>query len=268
VTQTIIDCHVHVNGYESLKNLSLDERIRALSDTMQANKIDQAIIISSYKINEERPSTSQILDSVKNYDNIHVVAGFSIDNHDEKNIIEEYRQYLKNGKIKGLKIYPGYEHYYPYDPKYQKVIDLCVEYDVPLMIHTGDTYTPHGKVRFAHPINVDDVAVDNPDLKIIICHLGNPWFLDCQEVIYKNKNVYADISGLVLGDFTEFYEKYLVGKITDFLNYAGEPEYILYGTDWPISSIKSYLQFVSKLDLNNEERELIMSKNSQRLFKL
>lgn len=268
MTQTIIDCHVHVNGYESLKNLSLDERIKALSDTMQANKVDQAIIISSYKINEERPSTFHILESVKNYDNIHVVAGFSISNHDEKSIIEEYRQYLKNGKIKGLKIYPGYEHYYPYDPKYQKVIDLCVEYDVPLMIHTGDTYTPHGKVRFAHPINVDDVAVDNPELKIIICHLGNPWFLDCQEVIYKNKNVYADISGLVLGNFTEFYEKYLVGKITDFLNYAGEPEYIMYGTDWPISSMKSYLQFVSKLDLNDEEREMIMSKNSQRLFKL
>ena len=87
-------------------------------------------------------------------------------------------------------------------------------------------------------------------------------------MIYKNKNVYADISGLVLGDFSEFYEKYLVGKITDFLNYAGEPEYLLYGTDWPISSMKSYLNFVSKLDLSDQERESIMYKNSQRLFKL
>lgn len=267
MNQTIIDCHVHINAYESLKNLSLDERIRALSDTMEANNVGQAIIISSYKINEERPSTSQILESVKNHDNIHVVAGFSINNHDDKSI-EEYREYLKNGKIKGLKIYPGYEHYYPYDKKYQKLIDLCIEFDVPLMIHTGDTYTPQGKVRFAHPINVDDVAVDNPDLKIIICHLGNPWFLDCQEVIYKNKNVYADISGLVLGEFTEFYEKYLVGKIADFLNYAGEPEYLLYGTDWPISSMKSYLNFASKLDLDDQERDLIMYKNAQRLFKL
>lgn len=268
MTQTIIDCHVHINGYESLKNIPLVERINALSDTMHANNVDQAVIISSYKVNEERPSTSQILEYIKNKDNIHVVAGFSIDNHDGINTIEEYRKYLKDGKIKGLKIYPGYEHYYPYDPKYQKVIDLCIEYDVPLMIHTGDTYTPKGKIRYAHPINVDDVAVDNPELKIIICHLGNPWFLDCQEIIYKNKNVYADISGLVLGDFTEFYEKYLVGKITDFLNYAGEPKYLLYGTDWPISSMKSYLNFVSKLDLNDQERELIMFKNSKRLFNL
>jgi predicted TIM-barrel fold metal-dependent hydrolase len=267
VTQSIIDCHIHVNSYESLKNLSLKERIDALLDTMNSNNVDQAIIISSYIVNEQRPSTSEILSAIDKHDNLHVVAGFSINNHDVS-IVEEYREHLKNGKIKGLKIYPGYEHYYPYDPKYQKVIDLCMEYDVPLMIHTGDTYTPKGKIRYAHPINVDDVAVDNPELKIIICHLGNPWFLDCQEIIYKNKNVYADISGLVLGDFTEFYEKYLVGKITDFLNYAGEPKYLLYGTDWPISSMKSYLQFVSKLDLNDQERELIMRKNSQRLFKL
>ena len=267
MTQTIIDCHVHVNGYESLKNLPLKERIESLSNTMQSNNVDQAIILSSYTINEERPSTGQILSAIENNEKIKVVAGYSISNHDESSI-KEYEEYLKNGKIKGLKIYPGYEHYYPYDPKYQKIIDLCIEYDVPLMIHTGDTYTPKGKVRFAHPINVDDVAVDNPELKIIICHLGNPWFLDCQEIIYKNKNVYADISGLVLGDFTEFYEKYLVGKITDFLNYAGEPKYLLYGTDWPISSMKSYLNFVSKLDLNQQERDLIMYKNSQRLFKL
>ncbi len=267
MTQTIIDCHVHINGYESLKNLPIKERIESLSNTMQSNNVDQAIILSSYMINEERPSTGEILSSIEKHEKIKVVAGYSISNHDE-NSIKEYEEYLKNGKIKGLKIYPGYEHYYPYDPKYQKIIDLCIEYDVPLMIHTGDTYTPKGKVRFAHPINVDDVAVDNPELKIIICHLGNPWFLDCQEIIYKNKNVYADISGLVLGDFTEFYEKYLVGKITDFLNYAGEPKYLLYGTDWPISSMKSYLNFVKKLDLNQQERDLIMFKNSQRLFKL
>lgn len=267
MTQTIIDCHVHVNGYESLKSLTLKQRIESLSDTMQSNEVDSAIIISSYVVNQERPSTCEILSLVEKLENIQVVAGYSITNHNDDDI-NEYTEYLKNGKVKGLKIYPGYEHYYPYDRKYQKIIDLCIEYDVPLMIHTGDTYTPKGKVRYAHPLNVDDVAVDNPELKIIICHLGNPWFLDCQEVIYKNKNVYADISGLVLGDFTEFYEEYIVRKIADFLNYAGEPKYLLYGTDWPISSMSSYLKFVSKLDLNQEERDLIMYKNSQQLFKL
>ena len=70
MTQTIIDCHVHVNGYESLKNLTLKERIESLSNTMQLNNVDQAIIISSYKINEERPSTGEVLESVEKYENL------------------------------------------------------------------------------------------------------------------------------------------------------------------------------------------------------
>ena len=146
MTQTIIDCHVHVNGYESLKNLPLKERIESLSNTMQSNNVDQAIILSSYLINEERPSTEEILSSIEKHEKIKVVAGYSISNHDESSI-KEYKEYLKNGKIKGLKIYPGYEHYYPYDPKYQKVIDLCIEYDVPLMIHTGDKHVTERSTR-------------------------------------------------------------------------------------------------------------------------
>jgi predicted TIM-barrel fold metal-dependent hydrolase len=88
-------------------------------------------------------------------------------------------------------------------------------------------------------LNIDDVAVNNPDLKIGMCHLGNPYILDCQEILYKNKNVYADISGLVFGRFTSYSKKYTVNKVTELLNYAGEPYYLLYCTDWPISNMSS-----------------------------
>ena len=66
------------------------------------------------------------------------------------------------------------------------------------MIHTGDTFSNNSKVRFAHPLSIDEIAVENPELTIIMCHLGNPWIPDCQEILYKNQNVYADISGLVI----------------------------------------------------------------------
>jgi predicted TIM-barrel fold metal-dependent hydrolase len=81
------------------------------------------------------------------------------------------------------------------------VYALAAKYAVPVMIHCGDTYTPKGKVKYSHPLHVDEVAVDHPDVNFVICHLGNPWLRDCMEVVYKNANVYADISGLVLGNF-------------------------------------------------------------------
>lgn len=262
----IVDCHVHVNQYELTKNIPLlEDRLEMLQTEMTNNNVDYAIILSSYKVNSERPSTEQIIDAIQKYDNLGVAAGFTIDHHTDEDL-RNYRQCIKDGKIKAMKIYSGYEHYYPYDQRYQKVYDTCIEFGIPVMFHTGDTYSEKGKLRFARPLNLDDVAVDNPELKIIMCHLGNPWIQDAQEVLYKNKNVYADVSGLVVGSFDHFFEKMMKDKMAELISYAGEPRYLLYGTDWPISSMDSYLNFVAKLSIKKEFRDTFMYKNAKKLF--
>lgn len=264
----IIDCHVHINQYEMVENVpSLEERVKILITEMASNNVDYALVLSSYKVNEKRPSTLQIIEAVKKYDNLGVIAGFTIDNHTDEDL-GNYRKWIKDGLVKGLKIYAGYEYYYPYDKRYQRVYDTCIEFDVPVMIHTGDTFSEKGKLRFARPLTLDEVAVDNPELKIVMCHLGNPWIQDAEEVLYKNKNVYADISGLVVGDFDHYFEKMIRDKVVELINYAGEPKYLMYGTDWPISTMDSYLNFVAKLKIKKEYRDLLMYKNAKSLFKI
>jgi hypothetical protein len=102
----------------------------------------------------------------------------------------------------------------------------------------------------------------------VICHLGNPWLVDCMEVVYKNPNVYADFSGLVLGDFTEAFEQYMEQQIGEVIIYAGEPRKFLYGSDWPICSMKSYVEFVRQLKLPEADLNAIMYENARTLFKL
>ena len=148
----ILDCHVHLNNYDKInkaekKFLSLEERLNALLESMQNNNIDYSIILSSYKVDNDRPSTYQIIDSVKRHSSrLGVVAGFSIDNHACEDL-ENYRKWLKGGLIKGIKLYCGYEHHYPYDERYQRVYDMCIEYGAPVMIHTGDTLSHTAKIR-------------------------------------------------------------------------------------------------------------------------
>jgi uncharacterized protein len=272
---SIIDCHVHLNNYDQInknerKVLSLQERLNSLLDTMENNNIHYSILLSSYKIDLNRPSTSQIIDIINKNDNknkIGVVGGFTIDNHTKEDI-KNYKQWLKDDIIKGIKLYCGYEHHYPYDERYQIVYDICVEFDCPLMIHTGDAFSNRAKVKYSHPLNIDDVAVDNPELKIVMCHIGNPWITDCQEVLYKNSNVYADISGLIVGDFTSSGEIHYADKIKEILNYVDSPHHLLYGSDWPISNMKSYTNFVQKLGLDKESYDLLMYKNAKSIFKI
>jgi uncharacterized protein len=272
---SIIDCHVHLNNYDQInknerKGLSLQERLNSLLDTMENNNIVYSLLLSSYKIDLNRPSTSQIIDIINKNDNkdkIGVVGGFTIDNHTKEDL-KNYKQWLKDDIIKGIKLYCGYEHHYPYDERYQIVYDICVEFDCPLMIHTGDAFSNRAKVKYSHPLNIDDVAVDNPELKIVMCHIGNPWITDCQEVLYKNRNVYADISGLIVGDFTSSGEIHYADKIKEILNYVDSPHHLLYGSDWPISNMKSYTNFVQKLGLDKESYDLLMYKNAKSIFKI
>ncbi|REJ83766.1 MAG: amidohydrolase [Bacteroidetes bacterium] len=263
----IIDVHTHLNNYHEEKVVSIQACLDKLQESMSRNNVDYALILTSYKVTEHRPSTSSVIEHTKDYKNLSVVAGISYLNYKEKDL-REISDFLKDGLVKGLKLYPGYEPFYPHDKRMQVVYDLAVEYDVPVMFHSGDTYTPKGKIRYSHPLHIDDVAVDNPDLKIVICHVGNPWIKDCMEVVYKNKNVYADFSGLVLGDFTDRFEKYMKSQLEEMILYAGEPEYLLYGTDWPISTMRSYIQFMQQLDLPDDKKELIMWKNAAKLFKI
>jgi uncharacterized protein len=272
---SIIDCHVHLNNYDQInknerKGISLQERLNSLLGNMENNNIYYSILLSSYKIDSNRPSTSQIIDIINKNDNknkIGVVGGFTIDNHTKEDL-KNYKQWLKDDIIKGIKLYCGYEHHYPYDERYQIVYDICVEFDCPLMIHTGDAFSNRAKVKYSHPLNIDDVAVDNPELKIVMCHIGNPWITDCQEVLYKNSNVYADISGLIVGDFTSSGEKHYADKIKEILNYVDSPHHLLYGSDWPISNMKSYTNFVQKLGLDKESYDLLMYKNAKSIFKI
>jgi len=263
----IIDVHTHLNCYDETQVVPLQARFEALQESMASNGVEHALVLTSYTVNEHRPSTKEVVEITKDCPSMSVVAGISFLNFKQRDL-SELSDYLEAGLVKGLKLYPGYEPFYPYDSRCRILYDLALEYDVPVMIHTGDTYSPKAKVRYAHPLAVDDVAVDFPELKLLICHVGNPWIRDCMEVVYKNKNVHADISGLVLGDFTERFEKFMVEQVKDMVLYAGDPNYLLYGTDWPICRMHTYLKFVRSLDLSEEHYQKIMWKNANRFFKL
>lgn len=263
----IIDCHVHLNHYADENLDALGASVAKLQATMRRNRIDVAVILTSYRISPGRPSTRQVVDAVKGIPSLRVVAGVPFETLGAEKIVE-LDGMLAEGSICGLKLYPGYEPFYPADPKLEPVYQLAEKYDVPVMIHCGDTYSVKGKVKYAHPLHVDEVAVDHPGVKFVICHLGNPWLTDCMEVVYKNPNVQADISGLVLGNFSERFELFMRRQLQDLLVWGVDPKDVLYGTDWPISSMESYLAFMEDLKIPPSDKRAIMCDNAARLFRI
>jgi len=262
----IIDCHTHLNRYTPDLPATLAERHAQLGAAMDAHGIAYALVLTSYDVNPERPDTAEVLAAVEGDARLGVVAG--VRHAHLTRDLPHLRDLLRGGRVKGLKLYPGYEPFRLSAPEMRPVYDLAAEFGVPVMIHTGDTFDAKAKVRFAHPLEVDDIAVDHRETSFVICHLGNPWLLDAAEVIYKNPNVFGDLSGFTVGDWQSRFERLMVQKVNEVVAYVNDPDKLMFGSDWPISDLGGYLAFVWRLDLTDAERDGILWRNAARVFRL
>ncbi|BFH62643.1 amidohydrolase family protein [Paenibacillus azoreducens] len=165
--------------------------------------------------------------------------------------LDELEQALQRPEAVGIKIYLGYYPFYAYDSVYQPVYELAKQYKVPVVFHTGDTYSERGLLKYAHPLTIDEVAVDHREVNFMMAHLGDPWVLDGAEVVYKNRNVFADLSGLIVGDAADCARQkdspLVFAHLRQALAYSGQYEKMLFGTDWPLAPVGPYLQFVQEL---------------------
>jgi predicted TIM-barrel fold metal-dependent hydrolase len=132
----IIDVHTHLNNYDETRTVPITTTLAELDRSMQHNKVDHVMVLTSYLVNEHRYSVKEVVEATEAYPGMHVVAGVSFMNYKERDL-REIADYLRAGKVVGLKIYPGYEPFYPYDKRCQVIYDLAAEFDVPVMIHTG-----------------------------------------------------------------------------------------------------------------------------------
>lgn len=181
-------------------------------------------------------------------------------------------KHLQRKNCVGIKLYPGYNHFYIYDPVMDPFYQLAMQYQKPVAVHTGLTATSNALLKYSHPMVLDEAAVKYPDVQFIMCHVGNPWLVDAIAVIGKNGNVAADLSGILEGriesmsDFLREKQSY-VQFLKTWLEYLDCYDCLLYGTDWPLANITNYIDFVTYL-IPDKHHEKVFFANANRVYKL
>lgn len=270
----IIDAHTHITKLSNSRFAeSYEKNLKFLLSEAHKNKVEHLLIIAGFENRDSfnaALSTKKLIKLVGNKSNISLVGSVDIVRYG-KNDLLDLEAWLKKKIIVGIKFNLGYQHIYPADKRCGPIYKLCLKYKVPAIFHTGDTLTgvvKNPKVKYAHPIHIDDVATDFPDLKIVIAHMGNPWLTDCAEVLYKNRNVYADISGIFVGDeLNTPYGALTRQKIKELVAYVGSNK-LLYGTDWPLCPMSPYIKFAKSLFSTKEDRDKLFYKNTAEVFNL
>lgn len=237
---TIIDCHTHLGRNEHI-NASVDQLLKSMDNA----KIDRSLVIAGKLNNHPNEEMYRVLKPHR--DRLYGIAAWHP--NDSLNDFLELQLAITDGLVSGVKFYLGYDHWYPNDQRIYAVLDLLEKKKIPAIFHCGDCLctVTKAKLKYAHPLGIDEVAVDHPDLKIVIAHMAYPWERDAAEVCYKNKNVYADVSGFVYGTFDEQNKIDFNLVLQEFIRVSGGTHKLLFGSDFPISDQKSYVETIDEL---------------------
>jgi len=177
---------------------------------------------------------------------------------------------IKKGTFKAIKLFPGYEFFYPGQKECTPIYELAQKTKVPVLIHTGDTNDPRSMLKYSQPLNVDEVAASFPNINFVLCHLGNPWIMDAVEVLYKNKNAYADLSGFIAGKGDLMFKKYYKGRAKAMMEgifyEITNVDKLMFGTDYPLTNYDFYIKFIKRLKLGKKEFNKIFFENAAKLF--
>ena len=278
----MIDSHIHIvppglPGTGSLGpvlDAPVEERAAALRREMQSAGVKQALAMGCWNAPPDDPlGIAETLALARAVTGLFAI-GVADPTRNDAEHLRRVEGVLAAKQIRALKGYLGYLHYAPDHTGYRPYYELAERYQLPMIFHTGDTYSPNAKLRYAHPLLIDDVAVDHPKVKFVLAHLGNPWLTDAAEVIYKNINVWADLSGLVVGDadsFTAEERQEMLEESRQALRrafrYAERPNRFLYGSDWPLAPMASYRSFIAATipELHHAQ---IFEENARGLFRL
>jgi predicted TIM-barrel fold metal-dependent hydrolase len=278
----MIDAHIHVApprlpGVGSLSPL-LEGSAEAVADGLRREMleagVEQALAMGSWKPSDDDPlGIEATLRVARLVPGLHAILAAD-PTRDDAEHLRRVDGALATGQARALKGYLGYLHYAPDHPGYRPYYELAERHNVPFVFHTGDTYSPRAKLRFAQPLLVDDVAVDHPGVRFVLAHLGSPWLTDAAEVVYKNVNVWADLSGLLVGEaasFTAEERRELIADTAAALRrafrYAERPNRFVYGSDWPLAPMAAYRDFV-RAAVPEVHHEQVFEANARILFRI
>lgn len=190
--------------------------------------------------------------------------GFASVNPLKENAVDILAEAIEKFGLKGLKLHPPLQNFYPNDKKIWPVYQLASDLKIPVVFHVGTT--PFGslvKLNQADPILIDDIANDFPNLKIVLTHLGTLWHNESFMIVEKHPKVYIDTAAYPY-EITDLLKEKTIMRI-------GE-EKIIFGTDFPMPyegkmhRLKDFVDCIMDLKISHELKEMILSANFEKMM--
>lgn len=178
----------------------------------------------------------------------------------------EARRLVRDFGVRGFKFHPTMQGFYPNDRSTYVLYEAIADAGAIALFHTGQTGVGSGmrggmgmRLKYSNPMHIDDVAVDFPDMPIVLAHPSFPWQEEALSVCLHKPNVYIDLSGWSPRYFPEILVRYANSLLKDKM---------LFGSDWPAITPDRWLADFARANFRDEVRPGILKNNARRLLGL
>jgi hypothetical protein len=171
----------------------------------------------------------------------------------------ELEKLIKDFSFKGIKVYPVYQHHYPNDPRMYPLYAKVQELGLPMLVHTGSSVFKGARIKYGDPLLLDDVAIDFPDLTILMAHSGRPfWYEQAFWMARRHENVYMEVSGLPAKKLLEYFP-----RLEDIAHK------VVYGSDWPGNpDLKRNVDAIRNLQISDQAKQAVLHDNAAKILGL
>jgi uncharacterized protein len=212
-----------------------------------------------------KPTNEEIADRARA--NADVIIPFaSVDPTRGAEGVAEARRLIDEHGVRGFKFHPSVQAFLPNDRLAYPLYEVIAAAGLPALFHTGQTGSGSGqrggggvRLAFSNPMHLDDVAVDFPDMPIVLAHPSFPWQEEALAVALHKPQVYIDLSG--------WSPKYFPPILVQYANTLLKDK-VLFGTDFPVLTPERWMDDLAKISIRDEVKAGLFKHNAARLLGL
>lgn len=277
---TIIDGHVHtflsgevsskiLTSFNKLYSIEFDNpgtgTIEDVLKNMSIEGIDYTIMANFAPLKILHSNNKWTLDTSRKHSSLISLVSFHPDM--EVCFVSLLKEYIIDG-AKGIKLHPMAQGFDPNDIRLKDMYETCNELSLPVVFHCG-------RVANARLNEFSDVEIIEPLIKrygnipFILTHMADGNVNDVLRLSEIYDNVYFDTSIVITGypPIGETNEPSWTEDciVEDIVNRVGADR-LIFGSDYPWGSPGHDLKRFMGMNLNGEQKKLILGENARRLF--
>ncbi len=275
----VTDCHVHINPIWEMRPEALallghrDPAVaryvhepKAFLELLDASGVERAVLVNyvAPDVIGYSEAANRFAADYARADPARLLATGGI-RPDHPDPASEVRRLARDLGLRALKLHPPHQLFRPNAyvdgllPRLREIYAACERERLPLIVHTGTSIFPGARNRFADPMFLEDVAIDFPELSIVLAHGGRPlWTAAAAFLARRFANVWLEVSSVPPARLLDYFPQ--LGRLADK---------VLFGTDWPgpgVPPIRENLEAFRALPLPPEAIRRILEENPRRVF--